>query len=57
MPHWLLRGEYRYTSYAGYHATLLRGGSVGTGNADVVDADINNRTHTVLVGLAYKFGK
>jgi outer membrane immunogenic protein len=57
MPNWLLRGEYRYSNYAGYHATLLRGGSGGAGNTDVVDADIGRiRTHTVLIGLAYKFG-
>ncbi len=23
-PNWLLRGEYRYSSYGGYHATLGR---------------------------------
>ena len=59
MPNWLLRGEYRYSSYAGYHATLLQGGGAGGpgSNVDVVDADIKNRTHTVLVGLAYKFGQ
>jgi outer membrane immunogenic protein len=56
-PNWLLRGEYRYSSYAGYHATLLQGGSSGGGNIDVVDADIKTRTQTVLVGLAYKFGQ
>lgn len=59
MPNWLLRGEYRYSSYGGYHATLLQGGSLGpTGNSDVVDADIGRiRTQTVLVGLAYRFGE
>jgi outer membrane immunogenic protein len=55
MPNWLLRGEYRYASYSGYHATLLQGGN---GNSDVVDADIGRiRTNTVLLGLAYKFGR
>jgi outer membrane immunogenic protein len=57
MSNWLLRGEYRYTSYAGYHATLLQGGSSSFGNIDVVDADIKIRTQTVLIGLAYKFGQ
>lgn len=57
MSNWLLRGEYRYTSYAGYHATLLQGGSALSGNIDVIDADIKNRTQTVLIGLAYKFGQ
>ena len=57
MPNWLLRGEYRYSSYAGYHATLLQGGAGSIGNIDVVDADIGRiRTHTALIGLAYKFG-
>lgn len=54
---WLVRGEYRYASYADYHATLLQGGNGANGNLDVVEADIKNRTHTVLVGLAYKFGQ
>lgn len=57
MPNWLLRGEYRYASYAGYHATLLQGGNGANGNLDVVEADIKPRTHTVLIGLAYKFGR
>jgi outer membrane immunogenic protein len=57
-PNWLLRGEYRYSRYAGYHATLLQGGAAGIPNFDVVDADIGSiRTQTVLVGLAYKFGQ
>jgi outer membrane immunogenic protein len=57
-PNWYLRGEYRYTSYTGYHMTLLRGGSGGGGSGnDVIDADIGRiRTHTALIGLAYRFG-
>lgn len=58
MSHWMLRGEYRYADYGGYHATLLRGGGPAAfPNDTVVDADIKNRTHTALVGLAYKFGQ
>ena len=59
MPNWFLRGEYRYASYAGYHATLLQGGSGGGGpNNDVIDADIGRiHTHTALIGLAYRFGR
>jgi outer membrane immunogenic protein len=57
VSNWFLRGEYRHTSYAGYHATLLQGGSSGGGNLDVLDADIKIRTHTALIGLAYKFGQ
>jgi outer membrane immunogenic protein len=57
MPNWLLRGEYRYTSYASYHATLLANGSGATGIIDTVTADIKTRTQTVLVGLAYRFGQ
>lgn len=57
MPNWLLRGEYRYTSYAGYQAILLANGSAGSGIIDTVTADIKTRTQTVLVGLAYKFGQ
>jgi outer membrane immunogenic protein len=56
-PNWLLRGEYRYTSYAGYHASLMHGSSVPCCDLDVVDADIKNRTQTVLIGFAYKFGQ
>jgi outer membrane immunogenic protein len=57
MPNWLLRGEYRYSSYAGYHATLLQTGAVAPA-VDVVDADIGRiHTHTALIGLAYKFGQ
>ena len=57
MPNWLLRGEYRYTSYAGYQATLLANGSAGGGTSDTVTTDIKTRTQTFLVGLAYKFGQ
>lgn len=59
MPDWLLRGEYRYSSYSGYHARLLQGGAAGpTGNDNVVDADIGRiHTQTLLVGLAYRFGR
>jgi outer membrane immunogenic protein len=54
MRNWLLRGEYRYSSYAGYHASLLNGGGPAI---DVIDADIGRiKTHTALIGLAYKFG-
>ena len=55
-PNWLLRGEYRYTNYQGYHVTLMQGGGA-LPNIDVVDADIGRiRTHTALIGLAYRFG-
>jgi outer membrane immunogenic protein len=57
MPNWLLRGEYRYTSYAGYQATLLTNGSSGGGTSNTLTADIKTRTQTILVGLAYKFGQ
>jgi outer membrane immunogenic protein len=57
-PNLLLRGEYRYSSYAGYSATFLQGGAFGDPNFDVVNADIGRiRTQTLLVGLAYKFGQ
>jgi outer membrane immunogenic protein len=55
MRNWLLRGEYRYTGYAGYHATFLANG--GPGAIDAVEADVKTHTQTVLVGLAYRFGQ
>jgi len=52
--YWLARIEYRYAEYDGYSDALLTGGTLS--NIDAINADFDYRTHTLLVGLAYKFG-
>ena len=52
---WLLRAEYRYSSYEIGSVTLLQGGAVFA-NADLVNADIKIHTQTLLAGVAYRFG-
>ena len=52
-PNWLLRGEYRYADYGVFSFTQLQG---PTSNIDAYSADVHYRTHTGLVGIAYKFG-
>jgi outer membrane immunogenic protein len=48
---WLLRGEYRYNSYGNQNVSLMKG-------ADRIDVNFDRHTtQTVLVGLAYQFGK
>jgi len=53
---WLLRGEYRYADYGKYSSTIFAGQGGGAINADAVTYDTSLRTHSVTVGLAYKFG-
>jgi outer membrane immunogenic protein len=50
---WLLRGEYRYADFGRFSFQQLAG---PTSNIDAFNATIRYRTHTALVGLAYKFG-
>ena len=50
---WLLRGEYRYADFGNVGFTQLAG---PTSNVDAFTASVKYRTHTALVGLAYKFG-
>jgi outer membrane immunogenic protein len=50
---WLLRGEYRYADFGNMTFTQL-GGPVT--NIDAYTATVHYRTHTALIGLAYKFG-
>ena len=57
MPNWFLRGEYRYTNYRSYHATLLPNGSIFGLNLDQIDANIKPSTQTALLGIAYHFGR
>jgi outer membrane immunogenic protein len=53
---WLLRIEYRYANYGTLGFTLFPGsGACGPG-CDTITAEATLRTHTVLVGFAYKFG-
>ncbi len=53
---WLMRVEYRYANYGMFGFTLFPGaGTCGQG-CDTVAAEATLRTHTVLLGFAYKFG-
>lgn len=53
---WLTRIEYRYADYGTFGYTLFPGaGACGVG-CDTISAETRLRTHTVLVGFAYKFG-
>jgi hypothetical protein len=53
---WLTRIEYRYANYGTFGFTLFPGsGACGVG-CDTITAEATLRTHTVLVGFAYKFG-
>ncbi len=52
---WLMRVEYRYANYGTFGFTLFPGaGTCGQG-CDTVAAEATLRTHTVLLGFAYKF--
>jgi outer membrane immunogenic protein len=51
-PNWLLRGEYRYADYGNLNFVQLQGPVI---NVDAFTASVKYRTHTALVGLAYKF--
>jgi outer membrane immunogenic protein len=55
MPNWLLRGEYRYADYGTFQFNGLRS-PAGVITVDSFNSDIRLRTHTAMVGLAYKFG-
>jgi outer membrane immunogenic protein len=51
---WLMRIEYRYADYGTFDFTLFPGfGACGQG-CDTIAAEATLRTHTVLVGFAYK---
>jgi outer membrane immunogenic protein len=53
---WLTRIEYRYANYGTFGYTLFPGaGACGLG-CDTLAAEATLRTHTVLAGIAYKFG-
>ena len=51
-PNWLLRAEYRYADYGSFTHTFF-----GSTPIDAIVADFDVRTHTALVGIAYKFGR
>jgi outer membrane immunogenic protein len=51
---WLVRGEYRYADYGTFSSTVLRG--PGAVLVDAVAFDTKIRTHSAMVGIAYKFG-
>jgi outer membrane immunogenic protein len=53
---WLMRIEYRYADYGKLDFTLFPGvGACGPG-CDTISANATLTTHTVLLGLAYRFG-
>jgi outer membrane immunogenic protein len=47
---WLVRAEYRYSDFGSFAHTFF------PGTVDQVTASIHVKTHTALVGAAYKFG-
>ena len=55
---WMLRGEYRYADFGTITNTGSRTcpGGCGMGTTgNMVTHDVKMRTHTALLGLAYKF--
>jgi outer membrane immunogenic protein len=48
---WLARAEYRYADFGTYSSTDVRPGAFGK----TVGYDVHVRTHTALLGVAYKF--
>ena len=53
---WLTRIEYRFADYGTFGYTLFPGAGACGGGCDTISAETRLRTHTVLVGFAYKFG-
>jgi outer membrane immunogenic protein len=53
---WLMRIEYRYADYGTLDFTLFPGAGACGAGCDTITAEATLRTHTVLVGFAYKFG-
>ena len=53
---WLTRIEYRYANYGTFGFTLFPGSGACGAGCDTIAAEATLRTHTVLVGFAYKFG-
>jgi outer membrane immunogenic protein len=53
---WLLRSEYRYADFDAAPFTISRPTAAPATNPIVDKFDVAMRTHTALVGVAYKFG-
>jgi outer membrane immunogenic protein len=51
---WLMRIEYRYADYGSFDFTLFPGSGACGQACDTIAAEATLRTHTVLVGFAYK---
>jgi outer membrane immunogenic protein len=51
---WLVRAEYRYADFGQANPTFFAS-SIGFGGDDRVYAHVRVRTHTVSLGMAYKF--
>lgn len=55
LSNWILRGEYRYADFGTISPTDQRY-PLGGGIKQVVSYDLDVKTHTATLGLAYKFG-
>jgi outer membrane immunogenic protein len=53
---WLLRSEYRFADFGAAPFTIARATTAAATNPIVDKFDVTMRTHTALVGVAYKFG-
>ena len=53
-PSWLMRLEYRYADFGQINPTFFTY-NLGAGGDDRIFAHLRIRTHTVNLGLAYKF--
>ena len=53
---WLLRSEYRYADFGAAPFTIARATTAPATNPTIDHFDVAMRTHTALIGLAYKFG-
>ncbi len=55
-PQWLVRGEYRYADYGKLSGTFFPGFNGAVVNGEAIAAEVKLKTHTVLFGIAYRFG-
>jgi len=50
------RGEYRYADYGKLSGTFFPGFNGAVVNGEAIAAEVKLKTHTVLFGIAYRFG-
>ncbi len=53
---WIARAEYRYADFGTISNTDTRIAPLLLDGTEIVSYDVRVRTHTALLGLAYKFG-